>query len=84
VLYDDRDRIGVRNAAVAVTALAWIVQIWALRATDAHVHAAGTNGLVQADMAAGQWLSMLTAMMLPVLIQPIQFVRGSGSCLGMR
>jgi predicted metal-binding membrane protein/endonuclease YncB( thermonuclease family) len=78
VLYDDRDRIGVRNVFVAVTALAWVVSIWTARATGAHVHARGTNALPAAAGAATNWLLMLTAMMAPVLIQPIQFIRGQG------
>jgi predicted metal-binding membrane protein len=41
-----------------------------------HVHARGTNALPVATGAAVNWLLMLTAMMAPVLIEPIQFIRG--------
>jgi predicted metal-binding membrane protein len=78
VLYDDRDRIGVRNVVVAVTALAWVLSIWTARVTGTHVHAPGTNALLVAAGAAVNWLLMLAAMMAPVLIQPIQFIRGQG------
>jgi predicted metal-binding membrane protein len=78
VLYDNRDGIGVRNAAVAVTALAWVLSIWTLHATGAHVHASRTSALLAATGAAGNWLLMLAAMMTPALIQPIRFIRGQG------
>jgi predicted metal-binding membrane protein len=64
---DERDRVKVRNAVLAVTALAWAMS-WA-GATLLHHAAAG---------AAANWLLMLAAMMAPVLITPIQFVRASG------
>lgn len=78
MLHDDRDRTVVRNAAVVVTTLAWAGLLWPLRATDAHVHAEGQHHLSAIVDAAATWLLMLAAMMTPVLIQPVQFVRGSG------
>lgn len=78
MLYDDRDRIGVRNVAVAVTAIAWVLSIWTARATGTHVHADSSNALPVAAGAAANWILMLAAMMAPVLIEPIQFVRGQG------
>ena len=64
---DERDRVKVRQAVLAVTALAWAMS-WA-GTTLLHHAAAGT---------AVNWLLMLAAMMAPVLIAPIQFVRASG------
>jgi predicted metal-binding membrane protein len=83
VLYDDRDRSRVRNALVAVTALAWLLSSWTLasetpRGTDAHRHGVTTDAGVVAAAAVVNWLVMLAAMMAPVLVQPIQFVRNHG------
>ena len=78
MLYDDHDRIRVRNAVAAVTALAWVLLIAAPHATDTHPHESGSNGVLAASGAALNWLLMLAAMMAPVLIQPIQFIRGQG------
>ena len=83
MLYDDRDRSSVRNALVAVTALAWLLSSWTLvsqtaHGAHAHLHDSSTNAGVGAAAAAVNWLLMLAAMMAPVLIQPIQFVRGHG------
>ena len=78
MLYDDHDRIRVRNAVAAVTALAWVLLIAAPHATDTHPHESGSNGVLPASGAALNWLLMLAAMMAPVLIQPIQFIRGQG------
>ena len=78
MLYNDSDRIGVRDAVVAVTALAWVFSIGTPRAMVTHVHATETNALLVASGAAVNWLLMLAAMMAPVLIQPIQFIRGHG------
>ena len=81
MIYDDQDRISVRNAVLAVTTLAWVL-IW-LRSISipgfsvprVHHHSI-SHSAVQAS-ATVDWLLMLAAMMAPVLIQPIQFVRGS-------
>jgi len=79
VLYDDRDRIAVRKVVLAVTALAWVVSIWTSRAPGSHVHDSGSNAfLVAPGGVAVNWLLMLATMMAPVLIQPIQFIRGQG------
>jgi predicted metal-binding membrane protein len=75
VLGDDRDRIGVRNATVAATALAWGVVIGTAATTGTHAHAAGTAATRYAASAALDWLLMLTAMMAPVLVHPLQLVR---------
>jgi predicted metal-binding membrane protein len=77
MLYDDGDRIGVRNVVVAVTALAWVLSIWTARATGTHVHPRGASA-VPVVGAAVNWLLMLGAMMAPVVIQPIQFIRCQG------
>jgi predicted metal-binding membrane protein len=77
VIYDNRDRVRVRNSVLAVTTLAWVLSIWTPRLSDTHAHHHAMNrGAVSAG-AAVNWLLMLAAMMAPVLIQPIQFVRGS-------
>lgn len=78
MLYDDRDRIAVRNAVVAVAAIGWGLSIGTAGATGTHVHAPGTNAQLAAAGAAVNWPLMLAAMMAPVLIQPIQFIRGQG------
>lgn len=79
MLYDERDRASVRNAVLAVTTGAWMVWLWTSRATDGHVHVSAATHVVP-TVASGManWLLMLTAMMAPVLIQPIQFIRGQG------
>lgn len=76
MLYDGRDRTEVRNAALAVTAVAWAAWIWTARemGTPGHAHGAGAASA----RGAANWLLMLAAMMTPVLIEPIQFVRGQG------
>jgi predicted metal-binding membrane protein len=76
VLYDSRDRNRVRNGLVAVTALAWITSIWILAPGTATAHDHGWSN--NADVVAVRWLLMLAAMMTPVLIQPVQFLRGHG------
>lgn len=85
MIYDDRDRVRVRNAVLAVTTLAWVL-VWTrsmgipgLSDPHAHHHAI-SRGAVSAS-AAVDWMLMLAAMMAPVLIQPIQFVRGSSLAL---
>jgi len=65
---DERDRVKVRNAVFAVTALAWALT--ALGTTPQH-HRVPAGAAVNS-------LLMLAAMMAPVLIPPIQFVRGIG------
>ena len=81
MIYDDRDRANVRNTVLAVTTLAWVV-MWTrsirtpgLSALHAHHHALNRSAV--SASAAMDWLLMLAAMMAPVLIQPVQFVRGS-------
>jgi predicted metal-binding membrane protein len=82
VIYDGQDRIRVRNAVLAIAALAWILLIWPLAVGTAGLpgrhaqHQAMNEGAISAATAVN-WLLMLAAMMAPVLIQPIQFVRGS-------
>jgi len=78
VLYDDHDRIGVRNVVAAVTALAWVLSIWTAGEASPHVHALGGASAVPLVGVAVNWLLMLAAMMAPVLIQPIQFIRCQG------
>jgi len=65
---DERDRATVRSAVLVVTALAW-----ALLSLPQHDH--GTSEDVRA--AVVNWWLMVAAMMAPILIPPIQFVRGS-------
>jgi predicted metal-binding membrane protein len=83
VIYDDRDRLRVRNAVLAVTALAWVLLIGTLSigtpglaGMHAHHHPPTNAGALSAG-AAVNWMLMLAAMMSPVLVQPIQFIRGS-------
>ena len=78
MLYDDRDRIGVRDAIVAVTALAWMVAIWVPGGPGSHVHDSAADAFRLAAGAVVHWIVMLAAMMAPVLIQPIQFIRSQG------
>jgi predicted metal-binding membrane protein len=82
VIYDDRDRVRVRNTVLAVTALAWVLiwtrSIWSAGLSNSHPHHHVTNLRAASASAAVDWLLMLAAMMAPVIIQPIQFVRGSG------
>jgi predicted metal-binding membrane protein len=73
VIHDDRDGARVRNGLLALTALAWIL---ALRNPGIHARHHPVAREFSAT-AAGDWLLMLTAMMAPVLIQPLQFVRSS-------
>jgi predicted metal-binding membrane protein len=81
VMFDDHDRVKVRNAVLAVTTLAWVLlwtqSIWSPGLSHAHAHHHATIRGVVSARAAGDWLLMLAAMMAPILIQPIQFVRGS-------
>jgi len=80
---DERDLIKVRNAVLAVTALAWALSTWTLsietlaRANTTLQHHAMSRAAVPAG-AAVNWLLMLAAMMAPALIPPMQFVRRSG------
>ncbi len=75
MIYDDGDRLRVRNLALAVTTLAWVALLWTLRGGSGPHQ--GHHGLTTGD-AAVNWFLMLAAMMTPVLIHPIQYVRGSG------
>jgi|SRR5579864_1601162 len=76
-MYDRRDRVKVRNAVLAATALAWVLLAWTLGWAGPHTHQhVMTRGGVSPG-AAVNWLLMLAAMMAPVLIQPILFVRAS-------
>jgi predicted metal-binding membrane protein len=82
VIYDDRDRITVRNGVLAVTTLAWILTLCTQsigmgKLSDVHAHHHSTSGGPVLAGAAWNWLLMLAAMMTPVLIRPIQFVRAS-------
>jgi predicted metal-binding membrane protein len=82
VIYDDRDRDRVRNAVLAVTALAWVLSMGTLSIVPrglagAHAHHHPINAGTVSAAAAVNWLLMLAAMMAPVPIQPLQFVRGS-------
>jgi predicted metal-binding membrane protein len=72
-MYDERDRIRVRYAVAAVTALAWIVWIPVSGVGGAHAHHQAMTVAAEAN-----WLLMLAAMMAPILIAPIQFLRGTG------
>jgi predicted metal-binding membrane protein len=74
VIYDDRDRARVRNGLLALTTLAWILALWN-PGIHAHHHAIAREF---SAIAAGNWLLMLAAMMAPVLIQPLLFIRSSG------
>ncbi len=81
MIYDDRDRVRVRNGVLAVTTLAWILLVWTASIgpqdlSGIHAHHLGMTSGVSVG-AAANWLLMLAAMMTPLLIQPIQFVRGS-------
>ncbi len=80
MIYDDRDRMRVRNAVLVVTALAWILTLSGAIGTrgisSAHVYHPVMNHDVSL-VAVINWLIMLTAMMAPILIPPIQFMRGS-------
>ena len=69
------NRIGVRDATVVVTALAWAA-ICISGAPGPHAHA--LHAVWVGAGAAVNWILMLVAMMSPVLIQPIQFIRGHG------
>jgi predicted metal-binding membrane protein len=82
MIYDERDRVSVRRTVLAITTLAWVLSTWTLSIWTPGL--AGTNGhhhtMNRDAVSAGapvNWLLMLAAMMAPVLIQPIQFVRGS-------
>jgi predicted metal-binding membrane protein len=81
VIYDDRDRARVRNAVLAVTALGWVLtwtrSIRTPGLSDPHAHRPAIHQSAVSASAALDWLFMLAAMMAPVMIQPIQFVRGS-------
>jgi predicted metal-binding membrane protein len=61
-------------------ALAWFLSVWTLSRTPAlssmHAHHHGIKKGVSVG-AAEDWLLMLAAMMAPVLIRPIQFVRAT-------
>lgn len=75
MLYDDRDRVRVRNGVASATAVAWAVVLWTSGGNDTHVHAGGPAATPYAASAALDWLLMLTAMMAPVLVHPLQLVR---------
>jgi predicted metal-binding membrane protein len=77
-MYDERDRVKVRNGVAAVTALAWILWIWTQGAAGTHAHHHSTTASGFPAGAAANWILMLAAMMAPVLIPPIQFLRGTG------
>jgi predicted metal-binding membrane protein len=65
-LFGTGDINRVRGAAVAISALAWLVMI--ARPTDSHhVH--------HGSVVITNWLTMLMAMMAPVLIAPLVHVR---------
>ena len=70
---DDRDRGNVRTAVVAMTAVAWVLLIRSPGTTPHHRVSAGAVSIG----TAMTWFLMFVAMMAPVLIAPIQFVRGS-------
>jgi len=81
VIYDCRDRVRVRNAVLVLTTLAWVLlltrasRIPSLSGPHAHHHTSNHNAVLTS--AAVDWVLMLACMMAPILIQPIQFVRGS-------
>jgi predicted metal-binding membrane protein len=83
VLYDDRDQRAVRDGILSAAAVAWLLLVVgsAMRpdhAIGSHHHGQSMTGVSQVTVGAVNWLLMLVAMMSPVLIQPIQFVRSSG------
>lgn len=78
MLYDDRDSEHIRNLVLAATALAWLGWGWTGRGADTHLHTHAADGLSAGAGGALNWLLMLTAMMAPVLIEPIRFIRGQG------
>ena len=61
-----------------MTAVAWSASICMPGALGTHVHESSANAFLIATGAAVYWIVMLAAMMAPVLIQPIQFIRGQG------
>jgi predicted metal-binding membrane protein len=87
VIYDDRDRVKVRNAVLVVAALAWGTSIWSVSMgplpvstvglPSAHAQHHAMHGDAISAAAVVNWLLMLVAMMAPILMQPIQFLRGS-------
>jgi len=82
VMCDEGDRVRIRNAVVAVTALAWAL-LWMQSVqspgiSHSHMHHQTMGQSAVSASAAVSWLLMLTAMMAPTLIAPIQLVRGNG------
>jgi predicted metal-binding membrane protein len=81
MIYDGRDRVRVRNTVLVLATLAWVLlltrasRIPGLSDPHAHHHVTKLGAVSPSD--ALDWLLMLAAMMAPILIQPIQFVRGS-------
>jgi len=82
MIFDDRDRVRVRNTVLAVASLAWLFlwmrSLWSPGLPHQHMHhpAAGAGAVSVAP--AFDWILMFAAMMAPTLIPPIQFVRSNG------
>lgn len=80
-MYDEHDRVQVRHAVITVTVLAWVL-LWRssmpfpkMACLPMHHHA--MHGFDLSLSTAFDWLLMLAAMMAPVLIWPLQFIRSS-------